>query len=59
MTEPTAAVPNAPEPDELAATAPTTADESAASVAPAAADGGEPADSGPTPAIIVLSEEAL
>ncbi|WP_330474419.1 hypothetical protein [Terrabacter sp. C0L_2] len=59
MTEPTAAVPNAPEPDELAATAPTTADESAASVAPTAADGGEPADSGPTPAIIVLTEEAL
>jgi hypothetical protein len=59
MTEPTAAVPNAPEPDELAATAPTTADESAAPVAPAAADGGEAADSGPTPAIIVLTEEAL
>ncbi|GGM93129.1 hypothetical protein GCM10009721_18880 [Terrabacter tumescens] len=59
MTEPTAAVPNAPEPDELAAPAPTAADESAAPVAPAAADGGESADSGPTPAIIVLTEEAL
>jgi hypothetical protein len=59
MTEPTAAVPNAPDPDELAATAPTTADEPAAPVAPAAADGAEPADGGPTPAIIVLTEEAL
>ncbi|GAA3688804.1 hypothetical protein GCM10022399_00580 [Terrabacter ginsenosidimutans] len=56
MTEPTAAVPNAPEPDELAATAPTAP---AAPVEGAAADGGEPADGGPTPAIIVLTEEAL
>ena len=59
MTEPTAAVPNAPEPDELAATAPTTADDAAAPVQPAATDGAEPADSGPAPAIIVLTEEAL
>src|SRR6476620_4807225 len=56
MTEPTAAVPNAPEPDELAATAPTAP---AAPVEGAAADGGEPVDGGPTPAIIVLTEEAL
>jgi hypothetical protein len=56
MTEPTAAVPNAPEPDELAATAPTAP---AAPVEGAAADGGEPLDGGPTPAIIVLTEEAL
>jgi hypothetical protein len=56
MTEPTAAVPNAPEPDELAATAPTAP---AAPVEGAAADAGEPVDGGPTPAIIVLTEEAL
>ncbi len=59
MTEPTAAVPNAPEPDELAATAPTTADDAAAPAEPAATDDAEPADSGPAPAIIVLTEEAL
>lgn len=53
MTEPTAAVPNAPEPDELATTTP------AAPVEASAASEADPADGGPTPAIIVLTEEAL